>query len=193
MRASKRIASSLAGSVAGSGSLSDAYFFPRAAPTPTQTRVVERLFSGLASGSFAGFGLPLVVINGILWRTENSAKWAPGPGPVWAVEDVLPPLFAVGTGRDLGQDRAAVANRRGRRRESRLACAGRLDHRACPSERCRRQQKGLTATESRTAQGIGCSRGGLTSKLHLLAEGRGRSLVTRIVAGQASDTRSWWR
>jgi transposase len=36
---------------------------------------------------------------------------------------------------------------------------------------------------------MGRSRGGLTTKLHLLAEGRGRSLVTRLTPGQASDTR----
>ena len=36
---------------------------------------------------------------------------------------------------------------------------------------------------------MGRSRGGLTTKLHLLAEGRGRSLVKRLTPGQASDTR----
>lgn len=36
---------------------------------------------------------------------------------------------------------------------------------------------------------MGRSRGGLTTKLHLLAEGRGRSLVTRVTPGQAADTK----
>src|SRR3954465_13605844 len=36
---------------------------------------------------------------------------------------------------------------------------------------------------------MGRSRGGLTTKLHLLAEGRGRSLVKRLTPGQASDTK----
>ena len=36
---------------------------------------------------------------------------------------------------------------------------------------------------------MGRSRGGLTTKLHLLAEGRGRSLVTRLTPGQAADTK----
>jgi hypothetical protein len=39
------------------------------------------------------------------------------------------------------------------------------------------------------AQAIGRSRGGLTTKVHLLAEGRGRSLVKRLTAGQAADTK----
>ena len=36
---------------------------------------------------------------------------------------------------------------------------------------------------------MGRSRGGLTTKLHLLGEGRGRSLVIRLTPGQASDTK----
>ncbi len=36
---------------------------------------------------------------------------------------------------------------------------------------------------------MGRSRGGLTTKLHLLAEGRGRSLVRRLTPGQSSDTK----
>lgn len=36
---------------------------------------------------------------------------------------------------------------------------------------------------------MGRSRGGLTTKLHLLAEGRGRALVKRITPGQAADTK----
>lgn len=47
----------------------------------------------------------------------------------------------------------------------------------------------LSPAESRAAQGIGRSHGGLTTKLHLLAEGHGRSLVKRLTPGQASDPR----
>jgi transposase len=36
---------------------------------------------------------------------------------------------------------------------------------------------------------MGRSRGGLTTKLHLLAEGRGRALTKRITPGQAADTK----
>jgi transposase len=36
---------------------------------------------------------------------------------------------------------------------------------------------------------MGRSRGGLTTKLHLLAEGHGRALVKRITPGQAADTK----
>jgi transposase len=36
---------------------------------------------------------------------------------------------------------------------------------------------------------MGRSRGGLTTKLHLLAKGRGRALVRRLTPGQAADTK----
>ncbi|WP_373311951.1 transposase [Catellatospora chokoriensis] len=36
---------------------------------------------------------------------------------------------------------------------------------------------------------MGRSRGGLTTKLHLLAEGRGRALARRLTGGQAADTK----
>ncbi|WP_426502777.1 transposase [Dactylosporangium sp. McL0621] len=49
--------------------------------------------------------------------------------------------------------------------------------------------RGLSADASRAAQAIGRSRGGLTTKVHLLAEGCGRSLVKRLTAGQAADTK----
>ncbi|MFF3865700.1 transposase [Micromonospora sp. NPDC001898] len=48
---------------------------------------------------------------------------------------------------------------------------------------------GATGPTPQAAQGIGRSRGGLTTKIHTLAEGRGRSLATRITPGQAADTR----
>lgn len=47
----------------------------------------------------------------------------------------------------------------------------------------------MTPEESRAAQGLGRSRGGLTSKIHTIVEGRGRSLATRVTPGQAADTK----
>ncbi len=48
-------------------------------------------------------------------------------------------------------------------------------------------QRGLSAAESQAAQGLGRSRGGLTTKLHLLAEGHGRPLARTVTPGQAAD------
>ena len=46
------------------------------------------------------------VINGILWRTENSAKWHQVPDRYGPLEDGLPPVLAVGTGRHVAPYRA---------------------------------------------------------------------------------------
>ncbi|WP_373313550.1 IS5 family transposase [Catellatospora citrea] len=51
------------------------------------------------------------------------------------------------------------------------------------------RKRGSTVTNPRARQGIGRSRGGLTTKVHTLSDGRGRSLATRITPGQAADTR----
>jgi hypothetical protein len=40
-------------------------------------------------------------------------------------------------------------------------------------------------------QALGRSRGGLTTKLHTICDGRGRNLVTRLTRGQDADTTSW--
>ncbi|WP_433616714.1 transposase [Dactylosporangium sp. CA-139114] len=50
-------------------------------------------------------------------------------------------------------------------------------------------QRGLSADESRAAQGIGRSRGGLTTKVHLLGDGWGRALVRCVTAGQSANTK----
>jgi transposase len=48
--------------------------------------------------------------------------------------------------------------------------------------------RGLTPEASAAQQGLGRSRGGLSTKVHLLGDGRGRPLVTRTTPGQAADT-----
>jgi hypothetical protein len=40
--------------------------------------------------------------------------------------------------------------------------------------------------QSQAAQGLGRSRGGLTTKLHLLAEGHGRPMAKQVTPGQAA-------
>lgn len=41
---------------------------------------------------------------------------------------------------------------------------------------------------SAAQQGLGRSRGGLSTKVHVVGDGRGRPLVTRCTPGQAADT-----
>jgi hypothetical protein len=49
-------------------------------------------------------------------------------------------------------------------------------------------QGGLTPAASAAQQGLGRSRGGLSTKIHVVGDGRGRPLVTCATAGQAADT-----
>lgn len=71
----------------------------------------------------------------------------------------------------------------------------RLNHLPGPSARRRRkegrpataQKKGAVPTRHRADEGLGRSRGGLTSRIHLAGEGGRRSLGLLITPGQAHD------
>jgi transposase len=51
-----------------------------------------------------------------------------------------------------------------------------------------RPQRGLPSIQASRQQALGRSRGGLTTKLHTICDGRGRNLVTRLTPGQDADT-----
>jgi transposase len=68
---------------------------------------------------------------------------------------------------------------------------GRPDRRQChpgPPARRRRPEKGSPSIQASRAQALGRSRGGLTTKLHTICDGRGRNLATRLTPGQDADT-----
>src|SRR5215212_10782444 len=48
--------------------------------------------------------------------------------------------------------------------------------------------KGLPSIQASRQQALGRSRGGLTTKLHTICDGRGRNLATRLTPGQDADT-----
>jgi hypothetical protein len=50
-------------------------------------------------------------------------------------------------------------------------------------------QRGLAVTEAQRREGIGRSRGGLSSKIHTICDGKGRDLASHITPGQDADTR----
>jgi transposase len=52
-----------------------------------------------------------------------------------------------------------------------------------------RTDKGNSPIQATRQQALGRSRGGLTTKLHTICDGRGRNLVTRLTPGQDADTR----
>jgi transposase len=50
------------------------------------------------------------------------------------------------------------------------------------------QEGGLGSIQASRQQALGRSRGGLTTKLHIVCDGRGRNLATRLTPGQDADT-----
>ena len=57
-----------------------------------------------------------------------------------------------------------------------------------PLPRRRSPKKGDSPEDSRAAQGLGKSRGGLSTKVHTICEGTGHPLATTLTPGQDSDT-----
>jgi hypothetical protein len=50
------------------------------------------------------------------------------------------------------------------------------------------RKRGLPSIQASRRQALGRSRGGLTTKLHTIGDGRGRNLATRLTPGQDADT-----
>jgi len=69
-----------------------------------------------------------------------------------------------------------------------LAGAGRYQCGPRPPACRRRPQGGLAPAASAAQQGLGRSRGGLSTKIQVVGDGRGRPLVTRATPGQTADT-----
>ncbi len=128
------------------------------------------------------------------------------------LEDRLRTPPAVVGRRHVGTSAAAGPGRRRRRWRDRLGRRGRLHHRAGSPARGWCPHRSATGTRvkggrsSRTpgrnalakpsfppggggagGEGLGRSRGGFTSKLHLSADGRGRPLSLVVTAGQRAD------
>jgi transposase len=102
--------------------------------------------------------------------------------------DLLQAVCPLGDRRDLGAHRAAGAARCRRLRGAGLAGAGRYQCGPRPPACRRRPQGGLAPAASAAQQGLGRSRGGLSTKIQAVGDGRGRPLVTRATPGQTADT-----
>ena len=50
------------------------------------------------------------------------------------------------------------------------------------------RKRGSRSIQASRQQALGRSRGGLTTKLHTICDGRGRNLATRLTPGQDADT-----
>lgn len=75
----------------------------------------------------------------------------------------------------------------GCRRRHRLDGVGGLHGRAGTPARCRSTQQGAVHCREPADHALGRSRGGLSTKVHLAADGRARPLAFTVTAGQAGD------
>ncbi|MFJ9596657.1 IS5 family transposase [Streptomyces virginiae] len=98
----------------------------------------------------------------------------------------LQPATNGGHRRHLGAGVHEAGRTGGRRRRPRLGPLGRLDGRACKPARGRAPSKGAPAGEP-AEHALGRSRGGLTTNIHLAADGGCRPPVFVLTAGQAGD------
>lgn len=119
------------------------------------------------------------VVNGILWRLRHGTPWREIPpryGPWQTCYDRFRRWDRDGTWRRL------LRQLQGRRAASIDWHALALD-----STHVRAHRSARGARHPDGDEGLGRTRGGLTSKLHLLADQHARPLAVRLTAGPASD------
>src|SRR5262245_17470201 len=123
-------------------------------------------------------------------------------GTLRAVADRLRVVSPLAAGRDLDAHPDRVAGRRRRARADHLGRVGGLHDRSGASARGRRLEKGAAQHDSPGGvvsepadHGLGRSRGGLTTKLHLAVEQGQKPLSIVVTGGQRGDSpsspRSW--
>ena len=118
------------------------------------------------------------------------------PRAVWAVGDLLLPVPHLAARRHLGRDPDPAAGSRGREGPDHLGRVGRLHRHPRTSARCRCPTEGDLQRQPPSTEpdiepndhGLGRSRGGLTTKLHLACEQGQRPLSLIVTAGQAGDS-----
>src|SRR5579883_320913 len=140
----------------------------------------EQATRGGAGGRPAGLERHLLAASKRLTLGRNPRALRPG-------DDLLQPLHPVAEARHLGQDfRCSLEGLRWRFADGRFF----LDPRS--SARCERQKGGPQTPEGHGAPArcMGRSRGGLTTKIHALADGNGLPIALKLTEGQAHDGRS---
>lgn len=106
---------------------------------------------------------------------------------LWSLADGLSPFQSLDFRRHAQTNAAdaATGDARGGTDRSRLV-VHRRDDCPCPSVRCRRWKKG--EPQEPTDHGLGRSRGGFSSKIHLVCDGQGHPLHCEVTAGQRHET-----
>jgi transposase len=107
---------------------------------------------------------------------------------VRALGDGLQTVRALADRRDLGPDRGRLGHPGRGCGGAGLARPSRLHGGQGPPARRWGQEKGLGSIQASRQEALGRSRGGLTTKLHTICDGRGRNLATCLTPGQDADT-----
>jgi hypothetical protein len=135
------------------------------------------------------------VLNGILFRVRSGVPWRDLPERYGPWETVYKRLARWQTDGTWAPHRGQLAHPGRWCWGAGLGRSGRLQRGPGPSARRRGPQRGLPSILAGRQQALGRSRGGLTTKLHTICDGRGRNLATRLTPGQDADPPSrsgWW-
>ena len=130
------------------------------------------------------------VLNGIYWLAAHRFALGRNSRALRTIDDLLQPFRPLGQDRRLGSDiRSDLKSLRWRFADDRQF----LDPR--PPAWRQRQKGGSEETSSAAgdlagARCMGCSRGGLTTKIHALVDANGLPILLKLTAGQAHDGRS---
>jgi hypothetical protein len=152
----------------------------------------------------------MAAAGGLAASDDTPAGWAlagapPGPqrhlvsgahrdpvaGParaLWALGDGLQAVRPLADRWDLGQGGGRLAHPGRRGWGTGLGRPDRLQRHPGPPARRRGPEQGNPSIQASRQQALGRSRGGLTTKLRTICEGRGRDLATRLTPGQDADT-----
>ncbi|MFC6373183.1 IS5 family transposase [Nonomuraea thailandensis] len=128
------------------------------------------------------------VLNGIVWRVRTGVAWRDVPeryGPWQTLYKRFARWEVDGTWARIEQYLQVRAD---------AACEldyhGQIDSTVVRAhQHAAGARKRMPAAQAARAQALGRSRGGLTTKIHTIGDGRGRNLATVLTPGRDSDTR----
>ena len=98
------------------------------------------------------------------------------PGSIWSTDDDLQSLRALGTARHLGEPVPGACRER--------TIRGHADDRLDP---CQGAPLGIGRKRGEQKQAVGRSRGGRNTKIHALADAKGRLIAILLTGGEAHD------
>jgi transposase len=132
------------------------------------------------------------VLNGILFRVRTGVPWRDLPDRYGPWETVYKRFARWQTDGTWARIEASLQTQADRGRGAALGRPDRRQRHPRPPARRRRPQKGLPSIQASRQQALGRSRGGLTTKLHTICDGRGRNLATCLTPARTPTPASWW-